>query len=425
VFADDGGKRIKVKVEDLPLATAFERLPVDGRRQQAWRWLLYADQLRLRSGRHEAAIRRLRWKTLGWKGASLLTLGGLPIGSAILRAIVARRFAAAPNAALRELLARERPDLIFHPTVLDGVFVNDLVAEGRRASIPVVFAMNSWDNPSTKRSVVGRPDKLLVWGEQTRQHALRFLGMHDRDVVGFGAAQFDVFAQPPRVDRAAFCAAQGVDPERKIVLFAGSNAQIDETAALDGLDAAIESGRIGPITLLYRPHPWGGGGKGGERLALRRWRHIVIDIRMREYVDGLSGGGAPMSLPDYRDTHDLLSHVDAVVSPLSTILLEAILHGKPIAAYVPEVDEGNLGHMIPMLHFEEFFALDDVLVARGMDALVRSIPSLTSRDGVLRGERLRRSAERFVQPFERLWRERIVDFLSALASDRRERFAAE
>lgn len=425
VFPDDGGKRVKLEIEELPIGAPYRRLSIDPIRQQTWRWLLYADQLRLCRGAHETAIRRVRWTTLGWKAATLLTLGGLPVGAPILQAIAARRFVRTPNRALLDLLARERPDVIFHPTVLDGVFVNDLVVEGKCAGIPVVFAMNSWDNPSTKRSVVGFPDKLLVWGEQTRRHAVRFIGMDERDVLNFGAAQFDVFAEKPRVDRNEFCRLQGIDPSRKIILFAGSNAKTDETATLDALDEEIASGAFGAIVLLYRPHPWGGGGKGGERLASKQWRHIIVDRAMRGYLKGLSSGGPTMTLPDYRDTHDLLSHVDAVVSPLSTILVEAALHGKPVAAYVPHANEGNVSVMIPLLHFEEFFALDDVIVAPDFDQLLGALPVLASEEGKTRGARLRIAAEQFVQPFARPWRERIVDLLRELAGQRPERIAAE
>ena len=425
VFPGDDGKRVKLNLEQLPLGAPFVRLPIDPQRQQTWRWLLYADQLRPRGGEHEAAIRRMRWATLGWKAASLLTLGGMPVGSTVLHGIAARRFARRPNRELAWLLARERPDVIFHPTVLDGVFVNDLIAESKSAAIPLVFAMNSWDNPSTKRSVVGSPDKLLVWGEQTRRHAVRFIGTKEDDVVSFGAAQFDVFSEPPRVDRSRFCAAQGIEESRKIVLFAGSNAKTDELAALELLDEAIANGRAGPITILYRPHPWGGGGKGGERLAAKQWRHVVVDRAMRGYLEGLSAGGPTMTLPDYRDTHDLLCHVDAVVSPLSTILLEAVLHGKPIAAYVPDLNVGNISAMIPLLHFDEFFALEDVVVARGGDALLRALPKLTSKEGEERGARLRTIAAQFVEPFSRPWCERIVDFLAAVAGRQSEQMAAE
>jgi len=54
------------------------------------------------------------------------------------------------NEPLEALLAEERPDLILHPTVLEGLFVSDLVLWGQAHGVPTVYLMNSWDNPAVK-----------------------------------------------------------------------------------------------------------------------------------------------------------------------------------------------------------------------------------------------------------------------------------
>jgi hypothetical protein len=198
VFPDDGGKRVTLGPATLPLEAPFERLVIDAERQRTWRWLLFADQLKLRTGAHEAAIRRLRWRTLGWKAAAMLTVTGLPLIDGVWQKIARRRLAARPNRHLAALLDREKPDVILHPSVLEGVFINDLIEAATARGIPTVVCMNSWDNPSTKRAVVGKPDWLLVWGEQTRAHSVRFMGMDRERAVPFGAAQFDVYSRAPR-----------------------------------------------------------------------------------------------------------------------------------------------------------------------------------------------------------------------------------
>lgn len=419
VFPDVDGKRMKLNPATLSLGAPFEHLRISAKRQQVWRWLLYADQLRPRLGAHEAALRFVRWKTLGWKAALLLTLGSFWPGSLVLRAMVRKRLAAEPNVALGALLDREKPDVVLHPTVLDGVFINDLIVQCRERGVPLVLAMNSWDNPSTKRAVVGKPDWLLAWGEQTRDHAVRFMGLDPARVVPFGVAQFDIYAAPTRVDRAAFCAAHGIDPQRRIILFAGSNAQTDEFTALTAIDQAIVDGRLGNVSVIYRPHPWGGGGQGGARLANAQFHHIVIDRTMRDYLARLAQGEAGITLPDYRDTHDLLSAVDGVVSPLSTILLEAILHGKPVAAYTPtgENEKGMLVNNLTLFHFSEFLALLDMLQPRDTDALIAAMNVLADpREGLVRARRLKQAAMRYVAQFDRPWRERIVPFLETVAA---------
>ncbi len=413
IFPDDGNKRMKLDPAKLPLDAPFERLPIDRVRQQTWRWLLFVDQLRWRAGEHEAAIRRMRRLTLGWKATALLRAAGLPIGRTIFKKVVDRRLGQHPISALSDLLDRERPDVVLHPTVLDSVFLNDLVVECRERKLPLVAAMNSWDNPSTKRSVVGKPDLLLVWGPQTKAHAQRFIGLADHEVMEFGAAQFDVFQTAPRFDRSEFCRSLGIDAAKRLILFAGSNAQTDEIGTLDRLDAEISSGTLPDVSIVYRPHPWGGGGRGGARLASKQWSNIRIDPTMNEFIQGVGRGENLISLPDYRDTHDLLCAVDAVVSPLSTILLEALLHGKQAIVFIPGGDLGSelLTGNLPFLHFSEFLHLPEIATARTSSELSARISDVRHELETSQQDKLRNAAEWFVRPFDRPWRERIVELL--------------
>ncbi len=414
----EGGKRMKLDPATLQLDAPFDTLPIDARRQQYWHWLLFADQLALRPGRQEAAVRRMRRRAVGWKAATLLTIAGLPGVELLFKRLMARRLAARPNVALDALLDRERPDVVFHPTVLDGVFVNDLVAACRARRIPLIFAINSWDNPSTKRATVGVPDWLLVWGPQTNRHARRFMHLDPARVVSFGAAQFDAFAAEPRVTRDDFAAENDVDPMTKIVLFAGSNSFTDEVATLTALDEAIADGRLPRTSIVYRPHPWGLGGRGGDRIAKAAWTHVKVHKPMRAYVTAIAEGAAGMTLPDYRDTHDLLSSVDAVVSPLSTILVEAMLHGKPVAVFTPQGEAGSellTNTMLPMLHFEEFLAVKEVARASTQTDLLAVLQHLLNPLTAPSPQQMQTSGTEFVTPFDRPWRERIVDFIKAAA----------
>lgn len=419
VFPDDGGRRVKLSPDSLGLAGAWTRLPIDSTRQQIWRWLLFADQLRLRPGAHEAAVRRLRWMTLGWKAAALLTLAGLPVLSTLFERYAQKRLAERPNAALATFLEAGKFDAILHPSVLEGLFINDLVASCHALAIPLVVAMNSWDNPSTKRAVVGKPDRILVWGPQTQAHCIRFIGMAPAHVVAFGVPQFEVFANPPREDRSAFCARLGIDPANRLFLFAGANTQTDEVATLKELDRAVGEGRLPNAKIVYRPHPWGGGGQGGARLASLDLAHVVFDPTMQAYIEGLAKGDRAMMLPDYRDSHDLLSHVDAVVSPMSTILLEAALHGKPVVAFAPTdmLAGASVAMSLPMLHFENFLALPDVAVASDTQTLLAAMAALVDPEiAAARGAALKQAATGFATPYDRPWGVRLVEFVERLAA---------
>ena len=103
---------------------------------------------------------------------------------------------------------------------------------------------------------------------------------------------------------------------------------------------------------------------------------------------------------------------------MSTILIEAVLHGKPVAAYTPTGADASeqLTSSLPMLHFSDFLALPDVLQPRTLEELLDAVAALADPvAGPARGARLAAAADHFVAPFDRPWRERIVAFLAHAA----------
>ena len=387
------------------------------RRRKLWQRLFQINLLRWRRGRQQAVLRRAYWRLLGWKAALLYSMIGLPGVFQLYRRRALATLAADPYGDLEALLGAQRPDVILHPSVLEGEYINDLVDASRNHAIPLAVIMNSWDNPSTKLAIVGKPDWLLVWGPQTRRHAMEYMGMAAPRIVEFGAAQFDVYRSPARLDRAEFCRLHDIDPAAKILLYAGSSKETDEFSHLVAIDEAIEAGRLGHVVAVYRPHPWGDGGRGGERFAGHAWRHVRIESTMRAYLEGVRAGHHGMTIPDYRHTHDVLSSVDALVSPLSTIILEGALHGKPTLCYLP-VEETGARHFqlaLPLKHFEDMFDMPEFLTVRGREELIPGIETLLSRVGDTEfTKRAQQACAHFVAPFERPYGQRLVDFFETV-----------
>ena len=84
------------------------------------------------------------------------------------------------------------------------------------------------------------PDKLVVWGEQMRRHAIKYLGISNQKIECFGAAQFEIYKKPKenRVELADFF---NVDPCKKILLYAGVGSSGYETLYLKLLEKAIKN----------------------------------------------------------------------------------------------------------------------------------------------------------------------------------------
>lgn len=414
VFPEIGHKRVSIDVSALDLGAPVRHLAVYSERLKVWQGMFLADVLRWRPGNHFATMRRFHRNSSGFKATLLYSVLALPGIFQVFRAWSHHRIKLMPYRALDSLLDHEKPDVIIHPSVLVGIFINDLVAVSKSRRIPLIVIMNSWDNPSTKRAMIGHPDWLLVWGSQTRAHAVKFMGMPPDHVISFGVAQFDLYRKPPRIDREEFCRRHDIDPSARILLYAGSSKGTDEFSHLCTLDEAITHGELDNTVVVYRPHPWGGGGKGGSRILDHPWRSIRIEQTMRGYLECVKASSSGITTPDYRDTHDLLSSVDALVSPLSTIIIEGALHGKPVMCFLPDEEEkdGHYSLVLPMTHFEDFFADSRFIVVRGNAGFVPGVRDLLDKSGDDKvAQALRAACNHFIATFDQSYGERLVKFV--------------
>jgi CDP-glycerol glycerophosphotransferase (TagB/SpsB family) len=414
VIPERGHKRTLTHVDVLEGLAPVEEMLIDERRLRGWKWLYIADKFRWRSGQQHKILREVQRRSIGWKAIFLFKLLSLPGIYGLFGRLVRLRARQAPNRPLEDLFDRFRPDVVLHPTVLAGVFIDDLVDICRRRKVPFVAIMNSWDNPSTKYAASGCPDWLLVWGEQTWRHSLEFMGMPGDRVVRFGAAQFDVYRGPPRLTPEQFRERHGIPAGKRILLYAGSSKGTDEYQDLCQLDEWIVDGKLPDVEVVYRPHPWGEGGRGGERILDADWRHVRIESTMRAYLEKTATGWSGIYQADYRDTHDVLSSIDALVSPLSTIILEAALHGKPALCFLPD-DELEAQHYqlsVPLIHFDEMFTMEEFLLAEGRKELLPRTKALMDLAGDPEFERrLELICRYFVDGFDRPYGERLAEFI--------------
>jgi hypothetical protein len=394
-------------------------LKPDPLRVRLWSELFTIDRLRLRPERQFRLVRRIYRDAQSWKGRLLYQTLALPGLRQLFTWFQLRRLDAHPNQAMEDIFDREKPDLVVHPTVLSGPFINDVVQICRRRGIPHVLIMNSWDNPSSKQAVVGHPDLLLVWGEQTEQHALYYMNLPPSRIRRFGAAQFEIYREAPRMDRVAFCASHDIDPGKQILLYAGSSKETDEFEHLLAIEGMIERGELPDTVLLYRPHPWGQGGHGGHRIIDQPWKHVRLEVSMRGYLEQVKAGNPAKALPDYRNTRDLLCHIDALVSPLSTIIVEAARLGRPVLCFLPEDELEEAEHLriaMPCVHFDALYEMPGVLIARSRASMLQALPGLmTLASDAAATSALCKATDVIVEPFEESWGDRFVALAEELA----------
>lgn len=395
-------KRVRSDFSELGLNNV-RLFKVDEQRAFLWRRLYQHDVLRrARRGSAEnksqiyAFWRETLHRTAFWRTWFM----SLPFLYGFYRRRALRKIG--NSSSFDRLMEDLRPEVIVHPTVLEGLFVSDLIRWGRAHGVPTVFLMNSWDNPAVKAMTCGQPDWLVVWGEQTKRLANIHLGMPLDRIKTYGAAQFDVYREPPRLSRAEFFRKCGIPEDRKLAVYAGSSKGVKEVQHLIALENAIEKGHLPSCHILFRPHPWRGTIAGEVDFFSRSWKHISIDPEMADYYRSSLGNPAIIHSPDTDYTHTILSACDILISPVSTILLEAVMHGKPVLAYLPEEDiDANffLRTMANMSFMQEFFSRTRCGPIKKMSELITATRQLLlTPDGEERAAEIRGTANYFVQP---------------------------
>ena len=216
-----------------------------------------------------------------------------------------------PGDACVRLLQSERPDLLVTPSFLHTGLEVDLLKAARVAGITTVVPVATWDALVSKGCFLERPDRLLVWGEQSKQHAYELHGFQAQQVVVTGAPQFDVYAGPMPAG------------QRQTVLVAGTTIAYwqDEQRVVEAL--ARDGERAG-YAVHYRPHP-------RQRRDLAAFAeglgNVTLDGEWREQA--ANGGGFSPRPADLGHLRGVLDRCFGVVASFSTVSVEAALLGLP------------------------------------------------------------------------------------------------
>ncbi len=409
------GQRISFDPEQLNLGNSIRYLEIPQIREKLWTKLSKINYLRWRPGRQRALMRTMTRATLGPKALRDFTRLTIPGIYHLFERRTLKKLSENPNIPLDGLIADEKPDMMIHPTVLYGPFVHDLCWASKERGIPFVSIMNSWDNIVTKAEGYLKLDWLFVWGEQTKIHAYKYCDIQREKVVVFGPAQFDVYREPARMERDEFCRLHGIDPSKKLLLYAGASRDLDEFAHLSALDYAIEQGELENTAVIYRPHPWGNCGIDGARIPAHKWRHVFFEHSCLDYIERVAkhSGEHHRSYPDYRNSNDVMHVIDALITPLSTMLLESGLRGIPTLCHLPH-DEGaeNFKQVRNLSHFDEMYDRPEFLKSYGNEEFLPKVKLLLEQIGnAAHAENLRDTSRFFAESFDRTYGDRLVEFV--------------
>jgi len=321
-----------------------------------------------------------------------------------------------PLPAIIQLLDRFQPVYCVVPTSLLDTFANEVAWACEVEEVSCVLLQSGWDNLSSKGLVYPRSSYLGCWGPQSAKHAHVIQRMNPKHVALLGAPHYEFLRPAPPDEVRQLRAELGVRRDERLVLFGGSFRRFDETTTLRVIEDAIASGRLGPMKIVYRPHPWRAARHQEDSFFDYDWSHIVCDpdVRQRYLRDREEPGYLERRAPmfDMPYLARLLSASDAVISPMSTLLLEALILDKPTMAiaFTDGKHRHNPSVAVQMTHFADIRESRVLIWCHSAEELVDDCARLLDVDPQLRAGPRRRLIRTLVALEPGTYAERLARF---------------
>lgn len=268
----------------------------------------------------------------------------------LLRAFLSLERAVPTSSAAQEFVRSSGADaLVVASLVNDSGRQTDAIKAAQSLGLPTGVSVASWDNLTTKGLMRVHPDSALVWNEAQAEELRELHAFPVERVVVTGAQPFDRwFGRPPTLDREAFCAPLGLDPDVPFVVYTASSRSIAPAdreapfilewirALRDSLDPVLRAAGV-----LVRPHP----------LSLEPWQKLDLDhLGVKVWPTEMGNLAADDSRAGLFDS---LHHGAAVVGLNTSAMLEAAIIGRPVHTIrVPEFVDGqdhtpHFRHLLP------------------------------------------------------------------------------
>lgn len=246
---------------------------------------------------------------------------------ALFKTLARALYGLVPDHSFDGVLTQYRPVAVFC-TAMTGSDDFRLIKAARRFRVPSFGMPKGWDNLTSKTFFSLLPDHILVQSEVMREDLIAYHGIPSSRIKVTGFPQFDVYAnRNALLTRAEFAAKMGLDPTRKIILYAAAGDQLapNDEEVINHLVAFLN--RMDDATrpqLLIRPHPK----YAFREHAIAPYPYLKIDY------PGVKIGGAKKEW-EFRDTDvahlaKTLFHCDLLICTLSTLMIEAAIFDKPV-----------------------------------------------------------------------------------------------
>ena len=196
----------------------------------------------------------------------------------------------------------------------------------KKAGIPVICVVHSWDNLPARGLLAAIPDRLLVWNRYMAEEAVNLHGVAPERIDIVGVPQYESYRRiAKRTNENTFRERLNISNNATIITFTTSVDWVypDEVELLEKLLTEINEGRFGDAVLVVRLHPT------DERTSLYIGRYSNSKLPIR--LDRADSAFAAMNTGKIGELGSVIKFVelmqfsDIVLNVASTVSLDAIL----------------------------------------------------------------------------------------------------
>lgn len=321
--------------------------------------------------RRDARPGAFAWVKFYVYGALIRILSGSRTLNRLARSLYRRL---TPKGFFAEHFEKYRPSLVFSTDVFDP-FDARLLNEAKHHGVKTIGMIRSWDNCYSKGLLAVLPDRLLVNNELIKEEAVTLHDYPAERIAIVGLPQFDAFVNEERTARAAFFRAIGVDPGKRLVVFAPAGTILSDTdwQICEILEKARDEGRLRKdVHFFIRNHP-------GHPADLSRFENRPgFTVQNPGHVFDTNAKNTELDPNDQRFLADLLFHSDLVMYVATSLGLDSAVYDKPQIMIILDGHEKKAyAQSVERYHDEDhmkkLIATGGVRVVRDKDDLIARI----------------------------------------------------
>ncbi len=280
-----------------------------------------------------------------------------------------------PNSTLNNFVKKISPDIILVPSQAQCSMDNDLIKICNQLNIKSIFLIDNWDNLSDKSLMWNKPDLIGVWGEQSKQHAIKIQKFQEEKVINIGTPRFENYFKERNNYHKSFF-------DFDYILFLGTALEFDEIKILKIIDNFIikNESKILKTKIIYRPHPWR---MGTDKIELSEFKNIIIDPQVEKNYFETQTVNTKFQ-PEIGYYTSLLKNSKFVVGGLTSMIIEStIFYKNYIVSAFPESQFNNQYNSLKyMLHFKELNSLSNIMLTTNVKELESSLSKLFNEGSI-------------------------------------------